>query len=148
MQHPLGSHLCGFCYFSPFSPTLLSPSFCLFTHPELLLTDSAFPGKLDIQTCSDTHMLIADRKSVARSEPCRLTPLCLFSTFCSVRGRGWCTVCPPALLCTRAACCSISSLSTEHLSSSLQSGLAVGCSRALSKAHSGTAICAPKHMIL
>lgn len=55
-----------------------------------------------------------------------------------------CSVSLPALLYTLTTCCSISSLevsAAKHHSTSLQSGVAAGCRRALSEALSGKILC-------
>lgn len=117
----------------------------------LLLTDSAFPGTLDIQTCSDTHMhWFIKIRCLFRTVPafshcvCPSHPFLLTSVDEAPKRMCRHAVSLPALLYTHTTCCSISSLeavAAKHRSTSLQRGVAVGCRRALSEAHSGKLLC-------
>lgn len=123
--------LCCSVHFGATFPTLTSPLqqplFCL---SQPLLTDSVFPGLLDIQTCSNTHMnqLITGAVPLYLPQPCLLHLEHLPSTSrpLKIQSRG-----RSERVCTRRF---LQPSHTQHLiptaarhhSTSLQSGVAAG----------------------
>lgn len=161
VQHPSGGSLCGLCHFPcAFRMYRVRPEPVL--HPTLFLLTlcfswltQPFQGHLTfkhVQTHTYTVSSLREIRCSFRTAPplphyIRSShPFFFFSSSMDAAPKWMCqhAASLPALLCAHTTCCSISSpkaVAAKHRSTSLQWGVAVGCRRALSEAHSGKILC-------